>query len=760
MRSLRKSTFITIAIAIICVVIMLVVTVVNVNGLSESAQRNTYNYLRDVSRQSAQVIEERLAGLVSSLRVIGDSLAHMFLESNADSEEFLTRKRNTSEFDALAYVDVSGPGLTVDEEGNFRAVDDVLAQFSGSEALQATLAGETTAGFYGDYVAFMDPVRDDNHEVRGAIIGVRAKSRLQQMLVNDAFEGAGFTFLIDQYDDVLVQPMGDEEFAAVSALLDEAVAQLSALRLEDDADDSQELTLETDSGMKLLLDYQPLDLFGWSVVTMVEQDFLSHDVSMYMMRIIITLVLLMIVFMVMVILMIFMQNRYQRRLESVAFADPLTGGKSFIRFQMLAEPLIQKEKRGAFAIVTLNVKRFKMINRLGGSMEGDELLRKIYRVLEDNLRGENELAAHDTADNFVLLLENDGEEKLRERLDKLAAEIREISTVLPVHTSQGVSIADDPNTDMIALLDRANLARISKADEYYSSCVFYDDEFVKQQEDRVRMIGMIENGIKNREFAVYLQPKVSPMEKRVVGAEALVRWVHPERGMIGPNVFIPLCEQNGLIGTLDEYVFEEVCRQIAEWQQKGWDPGVISVNVSGLQLKDTDFVKRYRAIADKYGVDPAMIELELTESVMFSDAEIIEARGVLDAIHEYGFRCSMDDFGSGYSALGLLQELPIDGIKLDRSFFTDCVDNRRAQIVIEMMIRLAKRLHITTVAEGLESEKQFAILRNMGCDMIQGFFFSPPLPLSEYEDMVFVKGEIYNKKGTSKRAGKKKEKRS
>ncbi|MBD5559691.1 MAG: EAL domain-containing protein [Clostridia bacterium] len=754
MRSLRKSTLILTLLAVACIVVLLVAIIINVHGLSMSAERSTNSYLRDVARQSAQVIEERLNGLVNSLRIIGDSMAHRDPQDVVGNEEFLSRKRNTSEFDALAYVSINGRALMVDEDGHFSTSDAILDRYAHSEALAETLSGKTTAGFYGDYIAFMDPIYDGD-EISGVMIGVRAKTRLQNMLVNDAFDGRGFTFIIDQYGDILVRPMADDTLAGISGFLNQAVndfaAEAEAQRNAGEEVNALDITLDTDQGTAMLLDYQALDLFDWAVVTMVAEDFLSHEVGMYMTNIVITLVVLMVIFMVMFIVLIFMQNRYQNRLESVAFADSLTGGMSLIRFQMLAEPRIQKDPEGAYALVTLNVKRFKMINRLGGSHEGDDLLRRIYRVLEENLIDDSELVAHDMADNFILLLRNNDEAELRERLGNIADDIGSISTVLPVHTSQGVYVANDADVDMIAFMDRANMARMSKADDYHSSLVFYDDDFVKQQEERVRLIGMIEQGLENDEFLVYLQPKVSPTEKRVIGAEALVRWKHPEQGMIGPNIFIPLCEQNDLIGELDEYVFEKVCKQIAEWQKKGWDPGVISVNVSGLQLKDIDFIKRYRAIADKYGVDPSMIELELTESVMFSDTEIIEAKNVLDKIHEYGFRCSMDDFGSGYSALGLLQELPIDCLKLDRSFFTGVVDNRRAQIIIEMIIRLAKRLHIHTVAEGIETDKQFAILRNMGCDMIQGFFFSPPLPMDEYADMVFVKGEIYNKKGTSNR---------
>lgn len=743
----RKSTIILIVVAILCVVTMLIVTVSNVNGLSAAVQRRTYSYLRDVSKQSAQVIEERFTGLTNSLQIIGNSLAFTTVVPDG---EFMNTKIGITEFDALTYVRPNGVAVTVDRLGNVSTTYDVFDEFADSPLLQESMRGETTAGFYETYIAFMEPIMKGD-VVQGIMIGVRSRDSLERLLVNDAFGGIGVTFIVDEDGNVLAQPMDQEEHEALLALVQEAMDDFgkqidAALEAGKDIE-SLDVSLQEGNGKELLLDYQPLSMFDWAVVTMVDENFLAEEVNMYVMRTITVLFVLMSVFMLMFIIMIVMQWRYQKRLESVAFIDPLTGGMSFIRFRVLAEPLVQKGDSGDYALVNLNIKRFKLINRLGGSIEGDKLLRTVYKLLESEMTQPDEMVAHGTADNFMMLVQNEGETELRERLEGIARKLETVESVLPVCVSQGVYAMTDPNIDMIVFLDRANLARASEADQYHSTCVFYDDDFVKQQEDRLRMLSMIEQGLEEHQFTVFLQPKVSPATLELMGAEALVRWIHPTRGMIGPNLFIPLCEQNGLICALDLYVFEMVCAQIQKWAEKGWIPKPISVNVSGQHLKDISFVKHYREIADKYNVDPSMIELELTESIMFSDSEIMEARSIIDSIHEYGFRCSMDDFGSGYSALGVLQDLPMDCIKLDRSFFIDCIGNPRAQIVIDMIIKLAQKLDIVTVAEGIETKPQVEMLKAMGCDMIQGFYFSPPIPMDAFAEMIFVKHHIFYRKG-------------
>lgn len=737
----RRRTVLSTLVAIGALALMLTVTIVNVDGLTHSVRQLTYDYLRDVSEPSTQVIQERFAGRLDSLNIIGNSMAFAAI---LDKEEFLQRKLSETEFEALAYVRRSGSVTIADADGT-RAESGVLSDFAESQALAATFRGMPAAGFYGDYVAFMQPIAaSEATGVQGVMIGIRTKESLQNLLVSDAFGDKGFTFIVDQYGQIVAEPMAEADYEALSALMHDLIAdddRRAALLQSGNADaDALEGAFETEQGTTLLLDYRPLAYFNWSVVTAVEQDLLSDAVDAYVVRIIVTLTALIAVLAALLFLLLAQQRRYQKRVERLAFVDPLTDGMSFIRFRMLAEPLIEKSGQGEYALATLNVKQFKLINRLGGSQAGDAVLRAVYEIIHSNLDQPDEMAAHSTADNFVLLLRNKGEEELSQRLRTIAQEIEDLHTVIPVRTSAGVYVAAgaDPDADLIVCLDRSNMARASAASEYGSTCVFYDTDFMEKQAERLRMISMVEEGLREKQFSVYLQPKVSPVTSRLVGSEALIRWRHPTYGMIGPDAFVPLCEQNGLIRELDMYVFERVCEYIRSWQDHDWRLAPVSVNVSGLHLKEPDFVQKYREIADRHGVSPEWLEMELTESVMCSNLEVEEARSVIDTIHGYGFRCSMDDFGSGYSALGLLAELPINCIKLDRSFFLDCIGNVRAQTVIAWTIKLCRELAITTVAEGIETREQVEMLKKMGIDMIQGFYYSRPLPVKEFEELVFV----------------------
>ncbi|MCD8233860.1 MAG: EAL domain-containing protein [Cloacibacillus porcorum] len=215
-----------------------------------------------------------------------------------------------------------------------------------------------------------------------------------------------------------------------------------------------------------------------------------------------------------------------------------------------------------------------------------------------------------------------------------------------------------------------------------------------------------------------------------------MRWKHPKLGFVSPAAIIPVCEKNCLISRLDQLVFEEVCRTLAEWKESGIPLLPISVNISRQQLKNPSFFNDYRKITEEAGVARGLIEFELTESLMLVGNDFKNAREVIEEIHSAGFTCSLDDFGSGYSSLGLLKDLKIDCLKLDRMFFANRFETPETRAIIESIIILAKKRNIATVAEGVEYKEQVELLRTIGCDLIQGFYFFRPVPVREFERIV------------------------
>ena len=242
----------------------------------------------------------------------------------------------------------------------------------------------------------------------------------------------------------------------------------------------------------------------------------------------------------------------------------------------------------------------------------------------------------------------------------------------------------------------------------------------------------MERALANKEFKVYLQPKISTGEEKLAGAEALVRWVHPTEGFIPPNKFIPIFEQNGFILKLDDYMLEEIARQQAEWIAQGRSIVPISVNVSRAHFTREDLAEHIVGIVDKYKVPHSVIELELTESAFFDDKQTL--LNTVKSLREAGFPVSMDDFGAGYSSLNSLKEMHLDVLKIDADFFRGVEEEKRGMLIVSEVIDLAKKLDMKIVAEGIENKEQVDFLTELECDLIQGYFFAKPMPISEFEE--------------------------
>ncbi|WP_080800525.1 sensor domain-containing protein [Arabiibacter massiliensis] len=447
-------------------------------------------------------------------------------------------------------------------------------------------------------------------------------------------------------------------------------------------------------------------------------------------------------------------------LERLAFVDPVTDGFNQTRFDLAARKAIDgtpvkgfelKAREaldaalpGTYALVALDLKKFKLLNDINGTKAGDRVLRYIHDVLQRHLE-EGEWVSRINADEFNLLLRHDSDEALLARIDDMVQDVnsfnRGVERPYFLSFTVGVYPIDDPRLPMTIVRDRANVARSSgkeAASARHFSCVFYSDmdrqNLLREQDIENRMRTALDKG----EFVAYLQPKQRLSDGAIAGAEALVRWIDPERGLVPPDEFVPFFERNGFIVEVDLCVFEQVCGLLASWIDEGREPVPISVNMSRVHLREPDFLAPYERIRERYGVPAALLEFELTETLVFGDPEMF--MGVIDALHARGYRCSLDDFGSGYSSLNVLKDVDVDTMKLDKAFFSagDEASDREWDVV-ESVVELAKKLELQTVAEGVERPGQAARLRTMACDLLQGYVFSRPVPVDEFEKLLFGK---------------------
>ncbi len=428
-----------------------------------------------------------------------------------------------------------------------------------------------------------------------------------------------------------------------------------------------------------------------------------------------------------------------RRLTKLCFTDLITKGYNKIYFLTTSEKIFDKHSSRSknFAIVSLFISNFRRYCVCHSVVEGDDLLYKIGSIIKKNIN-KKEISAHSTDEEFVLLLNFTNKEELRDRVSNLLEKLSEETGSHGVSFHAGINLLQkEPhkayaNLDIDKEYNNACTARSRIEDADNNGIMFFDEAIIEEQRWIDAVTELQQKALDNEEFKVYYQPKYDPRNDELRGAEALIRWDSPELGFVTPYRFIPIFEKNGFIKEIDHYMISHVARDQKRWLSMGYECVPVSVNVSRAHFIEEDLAEQIRDMVDREGTDHRYIEIELTESAFFDDKKAII--DIINKLKSYNFMVSMDDFGSGYSSLNSLKDMPLDVLKLDAEFFRgENADSGRAAIVVSEAIRLAKNLNMRTVAEGIEQQEQVKFLAEQDCDMIQGYYYSKPVPMMEYE---------------------------
>ncbi|MCQ2536854.1 MAG: EAL domain-containing protein [Lachnospiraceae bacterium] len=429
------------------------------------------------------------------------------------------------------------------------------------------------------------------------------------------------------------------------------------------------------------------------------------------------------------------KTKKKNEIEEAVNYDELTGLPTKPYHKQLATALIKKGDCN-YAYAVFDVNGFKYINSSFGYEYGNEALKYIAHVIENSMTRE-ETVSRTSGDHFAMLLKYDNADELVKRLDSLMARCADLPENSEGRSGKvvfrcGVYIINEPVEDINRIRARANVARKGIKKSMTHQIAFYSEEDFNKDIEVHELEGDLVNSIKNRELVVFLQPKYNIQQGKIKGAEALIRWQHPEKGMISPARFIPIAEVNGFVKDIDFFVFETVCKKLKEWEEEGKKLVTVSVNFSRLHLNDENFVGKLIKCAREHEVDPSLLEIELTETAVYDEMDkLLE---IMYLIKEAGFGLSMDDFGSGYSSLHLLREMPVDVLKLDKGFLDDCGNNSpREKKVLSHVISMAKDLEISVLAEGVETESQKQFLEEANCDMIQGYYYAKPMSIADFE---------------------------
>ncbi len=375
--------------------------------------------------------------------------------------------------------------------------------------------------------------------------------------------------------------------------------------------------------------------------------------------------------------------------------------------------------------IQFDIRKFKIVNDLYGERFGDEILDFVIRQLQEICHSE-QFFINLRSDVFMVVTEYEEEEELVDFIRRLNEKISNFKEV-KLQMSYGVYTVEDREMELRQMEDRAAMARKAAKKNILTNILFYKEQFKESLYNRKFIEENMQAAVTERQFMMYLQPKYSIEKNEIIGAEALVRWKHPERGMIYPNQFIPIIEENGFIKKVDYYIWAEACRFIKKCEEAGIESCPVSVNVSRIHLRDDECIHVLSDLIKENGIPKQLLELEITET---ADDQQVSMKAL--QLKEEGFTLLMDDFGSGYSSLNILLETPFDVIKLDKKFMENMMVSGKGRLILEQVVSMADKLDLGLLAEGVETKEQIDLLQSIGCDQVQGYYYAKPMPEEEF----------------------------
>lgn len=651
-------------------------------------------------------------------------------------QQNLTAINSANDFISVVYMRKDGTGIMHTSGDSFWS--DITLQDchpESVEAIESALQGESAVSkmfdsevYGGKLFVYAIPVY---HE--GELVGVLAASDTLDIFTdiangNSVMGGAGYVHLINDKGDILVRSENTLVQEEVQNIYDGTILTKETKEKTRAALQAGEPALGeyTYNGEKCHFYLEPLEINGWYL-------FCANRVwgtTLFSKNIMVVfgIVALLLVVLVNVLLYsgyyVFRKNT--KSLIRIAYHDPLTGAENTVRFDQNYRQVLYEHK--PHSTVALNVHNFKSINDLFGKGRGDTVLCYLKDMVEGMMQ-EGEFFCRDTADLFYLLLMDTDGAHITQRLQALIDHISkaalcdsEYSYDLSLYA--GVAVEGDREKALIAMQSIEHIRHIDIA--------FYN----QPMHDAVRRRNSTESqmypALQNQEFKLFLQPKFDMKTGKLVGAEALVRWQNSNGTYRLPGEFVPLFEENGFCIKLDLYMIEQACIQLRTWIDKGITPIPISVNQSKLLFSDLNYPDNLMQILNRYEIPAELITLEILEGIETDNLELLNHQ--IDALHERGFRVSMDDFGSGYSSLNMLYQLKIDELKLDRGFLRKASkeDQERRRIILEQIIQFAQRLNIVTVAEGIETQADKTLVQTLNCNFGQGYFYDKPLAAQDF----------------------------
>lgn len=695
--------------------------------------KNIYNNITELSEQTAAQLNLAITEQKKFVEIMVDSINRGYFKTVDEIFDRFKEDLEDYNFTRLVVLDKNGDGITSDGHivKNYANIEEFFNQQDVylSENRPSTVSNNQV-NIYSKTFHF-----DDETMVLFATINTED---YKEILLRRLFNGKGGTYLINNNGSVLIDSFGyikENNVNLYDFIKDKynLTHAKDANKIDTMSNNIKNLKVGTFdihfNNNTYFIHYEKVNVNNWYVVTVAPNSTIGKELNTFL---IISLSLCLFINFVIICIYIYIDISNQKKslkLYKTAYIDPVTllGNESYFKengSEFLQNPLKNKY------IITLDINKFKALNNIYGYEFCNKILKTLGEKLSTILPPDN-ITCRISNDIFASIFNYKNDiSKLLDNIFYNLSQININNTNVHVNLSIGVYKIRPHDTDINKVLDKSYMARSKIKGLYHQNYYIFDDILENQLVEEQRIESYMDEALANNEFEVVYQPKTFTSNEKIAGAEALVRW-HTRNTMVPPGKFIPLFEKNKFILKLDLYIFEQVCKDLSEWKKIYDFVPTISINVSKEHFVNENFIDEYVKITDKYNIERNKIDLEITESATID--ENIDILKILNIIKEKGFIISIDDFGTGYSSLSMLQNMPIDIIKIDKVFIDKANLNNNRNIINYIMM-LAKRLEVNTIVEGVETKEQADFVKNLKCDMIQGYYYSKPISMTEFTD--------------------------
>lgn len=696
--------------------------------------------LKEVSNQNVLVVQKEIEGDLNALTEVAEHISSL-QSSEKEIMDILNDVALRYSFKRMGFAREDGIAHTTDDR--FLDISDKPAFISSMQGESYIADLELDSLDEEEIIVFTAPVKNGGDTI-GVVFATYRVESLKEILAVSSFDGEGYTYIIQSDGSKIVDSVNPTSFQNMTNIF---------TSMEEADERNYKVVTELSRMLKngrtgYVIFYNkigkymyvtPLGVNDWFLVDVVPVDFMESSSNYIISRTYMLCAVLTVVCVIIAVSIAWEERRKKQEMQNLLYVDELTGGSTLAKLKLDVQERINGNNDNS-ALIVMDLDDFKLVNELFGYDEGNHVLCHIWETIQNNC-SKDELAGHGSSDHFIMLLYYEKKKEIEERVLKITAGIQSCfmskDSEYILNPVFGIYYVDKFDEDVDVMLDCATLAHNHAKDDRNGVYKIYTDIMKEGILEKKQLSDQIEHAYRNHEFVAYYQPKYDSKTQKLAGAEALIRWRKSNGQMVSPGLFVPIAEESGFVRKLDEYIFKEVCLAQKRWLDQGLSIVPISVNLSRRHLENPEFIDEYKKILDESGVPIEYIQLEITESAILDKQD--ELIAIMDKLHQLGFIILMDDFGTGYSSLMMLKSVPVDVMKLDKSFVDDYNDVKGEQIIRRVM-QMAQDLNIEVTAEGVETQEQYEFLKSIDCNMIQGYYFARPMPEDEFEKCIEKSG--------------------